>query len=116
VPIARGLAAIGAHDVLRDYLDAQQSRAGGPIDGRLASSIAAGQALVALAEGRAEEGIVALRARAERERADGWLYDASCLDLVLAEALEAAGDMAAAAALRVRADAFFADIGCRYPV
>jgi hypothetical protein len=35
---------------------------------------------------------------------------------VLADALEAAGDPAAAAALRLRANAFFADIGCRFPV
>jgi hypothetical protein len=116
VPIVRGLAAIGAHDVLRDYLAVQQSRAGGPIDGRLASSIAAGQALIALAEGRAEDAVAAVRPRAERERADGWLYDATALDLILADALAVAGRVEEAAVVRARIDAFCAANGCRYLV
>jgi tetratricopeptide (TPR) repeat protein len=116
LPIARGLAAMGAYDVLRGYVDAQQSRGGGPIDGRLATSIAAGRGLLALHEGRAEDAAAIVRVRAERERADGWLYDAACLDLVLADALEAAGEADEARALRERADDFFVSIGCRFPV
>jgi class 3 adenylate cyclase len=61
--------------------------------------------LVALADGRVAEAQTTLDDVVARERSLGAAYTAACLDLELGVAFEAAGDAAAAAAVRTRAEA-----------
>ena len=114
--IGRALATIGADDVLRRYAETFHAGLRSGVGGRVATSLVALDALVALADGRADDAIADVAPHAERERALGWLWDATTLDLILADALAAAGRGDEEAAVRARIEAFCAANGCRYPV
>ncbi|MDX6516103.1 MAG: hypothetical protein QOH73_1769 [Gaiellaceae bacterium] len=115
VGILRGLALVGAYDLVRRFEDGMRRASGAEPAGFIATSLATAAALLALDEGRPEEAVAALTEPARVQRERGWLYGAACLELVVVDALEAAGDGEAAAALRTRTNAFLASIGCAYP-
>jgi hypothetical protein len=116
IGIGRALASIGADDVLLRYAETFHAGVRSRVGGRVATSLAAIDALVALADGRAGDAIAHVAQRAERERELGWLWDATALDLILADALAAAGRAHEEVAVRARVEAFAAASGCRYPV
>ena len=75
----------------------------------------AGQGLLALLQGRADEAVEQLEAAVERERELGHTYHASCLELDLARALEAAGQKALRQKALARAAAVLEPLGCVNP-
>ena len=105
--IGRALASIGADDVLRRLSEAQHAGMRGGVGGRVATVVAAIDALVALADGHPDEAIAHVAPYAERERELGWLWDATTLDMILADALAAAGRPDDEATVRARIDAFW---------
>ena len=70
---------------------------------KLRTALTAGEGLLALVEQRSGEAVERLTAAVEAERAYGFVYDAACLELDLARALEADGRADAAAEARGRA-------------
>ena len=104
VPIVRALAAAGETALLRRTTESiRRSRA---LAAKSRTAVLAGQGLVALEDGRAEEAVELLARAAERERSLGRTYDATVLELDLARALEAAGNESGADEARSRAEAF----------
>ena len=71
----------------------------------------AGDGLLALLEQRADAAVERLTAAIERERELGYVYDAACLELDLARALEAAGQTDAADEARKRAASVLEPLG-----
>jgi class 3 adenylate cyclase/tetratricopeptide (TPR) repeat protein/ABC-type uncharacterized transport system YnjBCD ATPase subunit len=112
-PAIRALTAVGEHDLLRRWLESFRSAGGVATRGRLATSSAAAEGLLALHDGRADVAVERLAWAADGDRRLGYEFDASTLDVDLASALEATGDEERALALRVRSAAFFQSIGCR---
>jgi hypothetical protein len=79
---------------------------------RLETTLTAGDGLLALMEQRAGEAVDLLGAAVERERELGYVFDAACLELDLARALEAEGRDDAAAEARKRAASVLEPLGC----
>ena len=73
------------------------------------------EGLLALLQGRAGDAIEQLERAAERERQLGRSYPSACLELDLAQALEAAGREDAASEVRARAAAVLEPLGCVNP-
>ena len=79
---------------------------------KLQTALIAGEGLLALLEQRAGEAVEQLTAAVERERELGYVFDAACLELDLARALEADGQEEAAAETRARAASVLEPLGC----
>jgi hypothetical protein len=109
VPIMRALAAAGETDLLRRTTESLRSSRGLAAMSRIA--LLAGDGLLALDEGRAAEAVELLGKAVARQRSLGRIYDAACLELDLARALEAAGDRTAANEVRARANAVLEPLG-----
>jgi len=109
VPIMRALAAAGETDLLRRTTESLRSSRGLAAMSRIA--LLAGDGLLALDEGRAAEAVELLGKAVARQRSLGRTYDAACLELDLARALEAAGDGTAANEVRARANAVLEPLG-----
>jgi hypothetical protein len=115
VAVPRALAAVGDVELLARFTECfvADGSAGTPL-GRIVLDSAHG--LLALAGGRAAEAAGTLRRAVAGETARGAVYEAACLELDLAGALEAAGDEGGAEAARARADAVLGPLGCVHAV
>ena len=74
-------------------------------------ALTAGEGLLALLQQRADDAVEQLTAVVDRERELGFVYDAACLELDLARALEAAGQVDAADEARKRAASVLEPLG-----
>jgi hypothetical protein len=113
--ILRALAAADELDLLGLALEAMR-RSSGSDAARLAVSVSVGDALLALAEGRADEAVERLRAAVARDEGLGFAFDAACLRLELARALAAAGRGDEEAVVRAEAERFLSALACVHPV
>jgi class 3 adenylate cyclase/tetratricopeptide (TPR) repeat protein len=111
LPAVRALAAAGEVPTLRAWL-ASFHRAGAARSGRMATTVAAAEGLVALHEGRLEDAVQQLKFSADTDRSLGYAFDAATTEVDLATALTASGDDDSAAKLRAASDAYFESIGC----
>ena len=109
VPIVRALGAAGEIDLLRRTIESM--RRSSEVAAKTQTSLLAGDGLLALDAGRAEDAVRLLTQAVEREGSLGLTYDAACLELDLARAFEAAGDEAAAHQTRARANAVLQPLG-----
>ena len=116
LPAVRALAAAGELDLLRLWLTSiERGHTRGP-GGRLPSDLDAARGLLAFGEGRHDAAAECLARAAAANRALGYAFDAAALELDLADALEAGGESAPAAAMRSDAQAFMDSIGCVNPL
>jgi tetratricopeptide (TPR) repeat protein len=113
VPIVRALAA--AREVEQLARTTESMRHTPNVSAKLQTAVLAGEGLLDLAQGRAEEGVKRLEEAARRESELGRTYDAACLELDFARALEAAGDTAAAQKVGARAASVLEPLGCVNP-
>jgi tetratricopeptide (TPR) repeat protein len=113
VPIIRALAAAGETALLRRATESL--RTSPSLAAKSRTALLAGDGLLALEDGRATEAAELLAKAVARDRSLGRTYDAACLELDLARALEAAGDDEAANEVRARADAFLEPLGVVNP-
>ena len=103
VPMVRGLAAANEATLLQQTVDSMRRT---PSDGHAAmllTTMTAGEGLLALLQGQADDAVERLTAAVDSEREAGFVYDAACLELDLARALEAQGRADAASEARARA-------------
>jgi tetratricopeptide (TPR) repeat protein len=114
-PILRALHAAGEHDLVAAVTESIERSTGGRPSARLGISLVAGRGLGALADGRADEAVGQLSAAASRLDELMFVYDAACLRLDLARALEQAGDSARAADTEREARAVLERLGCVNP-
>ena len=112
-PIVRALAAAGEAELLQRTLDSMRRTPN--VSAMLEMALTVGEGLLALAQGRAGEAVERLEQAIERERELGRTYDAACLELDLARALEAAGDAAGAEKAKARAASVLEPLGCVNP-
>jgi len=115
VPILRALAAAGEAELLQRAVDSIRPVALEAETGKIQWSLMAGEGLLALMEQRPDEAVERLTAAAERERELGFAFDAACLELELARALEAQGNADEAGVTRARAVAVLEPLGCVHP-
>jgi tetratricopeptide (TPR) repeat protein len=113
VPILRAVGAAGETDLLRRTTESIRGSRGLAAMSRTA--LLTGDGLLALEEGRAADAVELLAKAAERVRSLGRTYDAACIELDLARALEAAGDEAAANEVLARANALLEPLGVVNP-
>jgi tetratricopeptide (TPR) repeat protein len=115
IGLPRGLARAGRDDLLRDLLAAfERERGDATPAGRVVAL--AGRGLLAHAEGRTAAAVALLAEAVEGATQRGARYEAACLELDHAAALEAAGDGGAAEAARSRARDVLVPLGCVNPV
>ncbi len=112
LPVVRALAAAGETQLLVRTIEAIRET---DASANAHTAVLAGEGLLSLLEGRADEAVEQLEAAVERERELGHTYHASCLELDLARALEAAGQEAAAQKAQARAAAVLEPLGCVNP-
>jgi class 3 adenylate cyclase/tetratricopeptide (TPR) repeat protein len=112
VPVVRALAAAGEAELLQRTIDSMRRTASEAQTAKLQTTLTAGEGLLALMEQRTREAVEQLAAAVERERELGYVYDAACLELDLARALEADGQGASAAETRSRALSVLEPLGC----
>jgi class 3 adenylate cyclase/tetratricopeptide (TPR) repeat protein len=110
-PIVRSLEAAGEIERLRAVTESLAG-AEAPRVGRLANNLAVAEGLVALGEGRADEAVELLGRAAARERELGFAFDAACLALDHARALDAAGREDEAVRVRTGAEEFLRALDC----
>ncbi|HEY7003311.1 MAG TPA: AAA family ATPase [Gaiellaceae bacterium] len=114
-PVARTLAAAGETGLLRELIDSLESSAV-PEVAYHGNDLDVARGLLALGEGRVAEALSSLQSAIEFERGLGAAFDAACLELDLARALEADGHAEEAAAVRGAAQAYLASLDCVYPL
>ncbi len=112
--VTRPLAAAGEVDLLRG-LSESLAGAMSPQVGQLRNNHAVARGLLDLAEGRPAEAVEALRVAREFLGGAGYFFDAACVELDLAGALDAAGEGEEAARVRPKAEAFMASLDCVNP-
>jgi hypothetical protein len=110
VPVVRALASAGETQLLERTTESMRETPN--VSVKLQTALIVGEGLLALARGRASEAVEQLETAIEREREIGRTYDAACLELDLARALEAAGDAAGAEKARARAASVLEPLGC----
>jgi hypothetical protein len=112
VPMVRALAAAGEGELLRRTIDSMRRTASEAQTAKLRTTVTAGEGLLALMEQRSGEAVDLLAAAVERERELGYVFDAACLELDLARALETNGQEDAAAEARTHAASVLESLGC----
>jgi class 3 adenylate cyclase/tetratricopeptide (TPR) repeat protein len=112
VPVVRALAAAGEAGLLQRTIDSMRRTSSEAQTAKLQTTLTAGEGLLALMEQRTGEAVEQLAAAVERERELGYVYDAACLEVDLARALEAHGQGDAAAETRSRAMSVLEPLGC----
>jgi class 3 adenylate cyclase/tetratricopeptide (TPR) repeat protein len=112
VPVVRALAGAGETELLQRTIESMRRTEVEAVTARLLTSLTAAEGLLALARGDAAEAVERLTVAVERERELGHAYDAACLEVDLARALEAAGDEAAAAEVQASAASVLEPLGC----
>jgi tetratricopeptide (TPR) repeat protein len=113
VPIVRVLAAARETELLSRVVDSVRRTP--HVAGVLETSLAAAEGLLALEQGRTEDGIEQLRAAVAAEHEMGFTYAAACLGLDLASALEVARDTSAAEEVREGSSSVLEKLGCVNP-
>jgi class 3 adenylate cyclase/tetratricopeptide (TPR) repeat protein len=113
VPIVRALAAVGETQLL--VRTTESIRETPDVSAKAHTALIAAEGLLALLQGRAGEAVEQLELAIQRERQLGRTYDAACLELDLARALEAAGQTAAAQEVQARAASVLEPLGCVNP-
>jgi tetratricopeptide (TPR) repeat protein len=103
VPMVRGLAAANEATLLQQTVDSMRRTPSEGHAAMLRSTLTVGEGLLALLEGQGDDAIERLTTAVDEERAAGLVYDAACLELDLARALEAQGRADAASEARARA-------------
>jgi class 3 adenylate cyclase/tetratricopeptide (TPR) repeat protein len=116
LPIVRTLAAAGEVDLLRRLTESIGAVVGNLPGGRLPTGHRAAEGLLALADGDPGRAIERLEGTIAIERSLGYDFDVAALELDLADALDAAGEVERAGEVRGRAEAFLASIGCVHPL
>jgi len=112
--IPRAASSIGDSDLLARL---EETLAPSTAGARYAAAVlVACRGLRALVEGRATDAVRLLEEVVDIERERGAVYNAACAELDLARAHELAGDGAAAAAARDRADAVLVPLRCVNPI
>ena len=111
VPVVRGLAAANEATLLQQTVDSMRRTPSEGHTAMLRTTLTAGEGLLALLQGRADDAVERLTAAIDEEREAGFLYDAACLELDLARALEAQGRADAAAEARTRAASVLEPLG-----
>ena len=114
-PVIRTLAAAGETELLRELFESLLSSPV-PEIAYHGNALALTRGLVSLANGRASEAVESLRTAVAFQRDCGFAFDAACLELDLAGALEADGHREDAAALRTAADAYLGSLNCVNPL
>jgi tetratricopeptide (TPR) repeat protein len=112
LPVVRALAAAGETQLLVRTIEAIRETSDAS---NAHTAVLAGEGLLSLLQGRAAEAVEKLEAAIEREQQLGHTYDAACLELGLARALEAAGKTAAAQKAQARAAAVLEPLACVNP-
>ena len=112
VPVVRALAAAGEGELLRRTIDSMRRTASEAQTAKLRTTVTAGEGLLALMEQRSGEAVEQLTAAVQRELELGFAFDAACLELDLARALDADGQEDAAAEARTRAASVLESLGC----
>jgi len=112
LPVVRALAAAGETQLLARTIEAIRKT---DASANAHTAVLAGEGLLSLLQGRAGEAAEQLEAAVGRDRELGHRYDAACLELSLARALEAAGQEAAAQKAQGRAAAVLEPLGCVNP-
>jgi class 3 adenylate cyclase/tetratricopeptide (TPR) repeat protein len=107
--VARALTAAGERDRLSRLYDPA------PPDGAPRTTFDAVEGLVALLDGELDDAVRLLGTAEESMRGEGRAFDAACITLELASALDRGGDAADAQAARARAAAVLEPIGCVNP-
>jgi tetratricopeptide (TPR) repeat protein len=110
-PIVRALEAAGEVERLRAVAESIAG-AEAPKVGRLANNLAVAEGLVALNDGRADEAAELLGGAVAREQEVGFVFDAACLALDYARALDAAGRADEAVRVRTGAEEFLWALEC----
>nr|MDQ2982014.1 AAA family ATPase [Actinomycetota bacterium] len=113
VPVMRALAAVDEIQLL--LCTTESIRKTPDVSGQMHTAPTAAEGLLALVQGRADKAVEQLGLAIERERQLGRTYDAACLELDLARALEAAGQSAAAQEAQARAASVLEPLGCVNP-
>jgi tetratricopeptide (TPR) repeat protein len=113
--IPRAVAAAGQIDLLRRVRDVLEALPAGRRRWNCLHASVIANALVARADGRADEAVDALTAAVADADAYGRRYDAACLRLDLAQALEAAGRHDDAARTDATARTYLDALGCVNP-
>ena len=111
VPMVRALAAGREVTLLERTLDSMRRTPSQAHAAILRTSLIAGEGLLALEQGLADDAVERLSAAIDQERKAGFVYDAACLELDLARALEAAGQIDAADEARKRAASVLEPLG-----
>jgi tetratricopeptide (TPR) repeat protein len=113
VPVVRALAAAGETQLLARTTESIRETPN--VSAQMHTALMTGEGLLALAQGRPGEAFEELETATEREQQLGRTYDAACLALDLARALEAKGDTAAAQEMQSRAASVLEPLGCVNP-
>jgi tetratricopeptide (TPR) repeat protein len=114
-PVLRTLAAAGETELLYELLVSLQSSPV-PEIAYHGNAIVVARGLLALADGRAVEAAESLRAAVAFQERCGFAFDAACLELDLASALEAAGHADEAVRVLAQADNYLASLDCVNPL
>jgi class 3 adenylate cyclase/tetratricopeptide (TPR) repeat protein len=113
VPIVRALAAAGETELLARTIE---SIRGTPNLAAIAqTALLAGEGLLAILEGHAGGALEQLERATERERQLGRTYSVACLELDLAQGLEADGQTESSKEVRASAAAVLEPLGCVNP-
>lgn len=110
VPVVRALAAAGETELLERTTESMRKTPN--VAWTLQIAVTAGEGLLALARGDVDEAVERLQVAVARERELGRTYDAACLELDLARALEAAGEKLLAQKAQARAASILEPLGC----
>jgi hypothetical protein len=110
-PIVRTLAAAGDVELLQRTIGSMSRTEKKAQAAKLAITLTAGEGLLALLQGRAADAVENLTTAISAERELGFVYDAACLELDLARALEGAGETEAAEETRKRAASVLEPLG-----
>ena len=113
VPIVRALADAGETELLART--AESMREAHHVAAHTETALLTAEGLLAVQHGNPGEGAEKLEAAAGRKRQLGRTYEAACLELDLARALEAAGQTSAAGEAHTRASAVLERLGCVNP-
>jgi len=110
--VLRTLFAAGEFELLNATTDSLRRTAKGSYAGARGISLIAAEGLTALAADQVDEAVRQLSAAIARQDELGFVYEAVCLKLQLARALERAGEKDAAAETQREAMAFLTALGC----
>jgi hypothetical protein len=113
VPIVRALADAGETELLA--LTAESIRETPDLSAHTETAVLAAEGLLALQHGNAGEAVEKLELAADRKRQLGRSYDTACLELDLAQALEAKGQIEASKEARASATAVLEPLSCVNP-